>query len=446
MKRSPDSNPLMQKRASRQISIRNRLIVGVGTMLFPLIVLAGGAFFAFEQTLTTFEQTENNRLEELFPLARLESLLTEATNLTNNPGLRANPATQARFSNLKKEIDGTLSLMLEAPSQLPEKKSFILNIQKQWLLSSHIGDRIFSESQKNTSPSLVLKEDFEQHVHEVNTTIQQLNNLLSNFQTNENLKQAQQIRQKARLIIAIVFGLALMMVAISGFLLSRTILIPLSTLKAGVAHFGEGDLAHRIQLLTQDELGQLAHSFNLMAAKLEQSQDDLRKLATLDGLTGVYNRREFNRLLTAEIERSRRDGSPVSLVMVDIDYFKKLNDNYGHQTGDEALRQVSGVLKREVRPGDRVARYGGEEFAIILPNTAGSDAFKVAERIRSVIADHPIPLTARQTLNVTASLGFSTFPIEVSSEETLMQEADRALYQAKEGGRNRVCPSIEVLA
>jgi diguanylate cyclase (GGDEF)-like protein len=177
-----------------------------------------------------------------------------------------------------------------------------------------------------------------------------------------------------------------------------------------------------------------------MAEKLEESQTALRMLATMDGLTGVYNRREFNRWISCEIERSRREGDPVSLIMVDIDYFKKINDTYGHHIGDEALRCVSGLLKQEVRPGDHVARYGGEEFAIILPKTSGTEAMSVAERLRATIEAQPVLLDTGGILNLTASIGFATFPMHANSENMLMTEADKALYRAKQSGRNRVCP------
>jgi two-component system, cell cycle response regulator len=436
----------MKQRAAHHLSLRNRLIIGVGAMLLPLAALAGAAYLSFESAIGKFEGTENKRLEELFPLAQLDTLLAESNDLVETTLQPNQVHHQTRFEALSQQIDATLFSMLASPSQLPEKRTLTLRVQKQWLAARNDADILFSNSaalkyaakqQKITS--------FGDHVAEAINDIHQLDYLLSHLQATDNLAQASQDKQRVRLIITIAFIAAIAMVIISAKVLSQHILAPLRHLREGVARFGEGDLSHRINLVTQDELAELANAFNTMAQTLEQSQAELTRLATLDSLTGVYNRREFNRWLTLEVERSKREFNPVSLLMVDIDYFKRLNDTYGHQAGDEALRHVGRLLQREVRPGDHVARYGGEEFAIILPKASGADAFAVAERIRASIAAYVIPLSLQQSLTFTASLGFATFSIDKDSEEEFIQRADQALYYAKHSGRNRVSSAEEAL-
>ncbi|MGB8700688.1 MAG: diguanylate cyclase [Thermosynechococcaceae cyanobacterium] len=284
-----------------------------------------------------------------------------------------------------------------------------------------------------------------EYLENAETQIHSLNYLFVQFKATDNLTQIQAFKQRVRIIVAIVFVFALIMVVGSALTLAQSILKPLSILQKGVGYFGAGDLTHRIQLHTKDELEHLAYAINDMANKLEQSQRELTEMATIDGLTGVFNRREFNRRLKVELERSRREGHSVSLLMVDIDHFKKLNDTYGHQSGDDALRYVSKLLKREVRPGDQPARYGGEEFAVILPYADSNDVFIVAERIRILLAAQDIPIQDNQRVRVTASLGGATFPSDAQSEETLMAAADEALYRAKHGGRNRVCLANPIL-
>lgn len=167
--------------------------------------------------------------------------------------------------------------------------------------------------------------------------------------------------------------------------------------------------------------------------------EDLRKVSITDSLTDLYNRRFFQDRISEEIERSRRHGLPVSLIMLDIDNFKHYNDTYGHLAGDEALRLTAATLKNSVRNIDRVARYGGEEFAVILPMTEITAARDIAERIRSGLAGRYFPDDAlRATVKLTASLGIASFPQHADNLFDLVGNADKALYVAKVNGKNRV--------
>jgi len=167
--------------------------------------------------------------------------------------------------------------------------------------------------------------------------------------------------------------------------------------------------------------------------------EDLRKISVTDSLTDLYNRRFFQERISEEIERSRRHGQPVSLIMVDIDNFKQYNDTYGHPAGDEALRITAATIKNSVRNIDRVARYGGEEFAVILPMTEIAAAQDIAERIRSGVAGRYFPDdAARATVKLTASLGIACFPQHADNLFDLVGNADKALYAAKVSGKNRV--------
>jgi two-component system, cell cycle response regulator len=430
----------MKKATIRQTSIRNRLIVGVGFMLLPLVVIAGGAFFFFEQAVNTFEKSENNRLEELFPLDRLEESLGDIFNTIDQVNVQNLRQSQRRVNDLSKDIDLIFIVLRKNPSQLAEKRRLLLAIEREWQQAKIQNNRLFQLSTSASADAILQRQQTSKEYLEsaANATSRLINQLI-NFQTNDNIYRATELKRQARLTILIISVVAIMMAIASALVLARGILKPLKVLNKGVAQFGDGDLSHRINLKTQDELELLANAINWMADNLEKSQKALVELATMDALTGVFNRREFNRRLTIEIERSRREGYPVSLLMVDIDHFKKINDTYGHQSGDDALRHVSALIKTEVRPGDLPARYGGEEFAVILPYADSNDAFVVAERLRNLIAVQDIAIQDGQTIKATASLGCSTFPADAETEEALMAEADAALYRAKRGGRNRVC-------
>lgn len=159
--------------------------------------------------------------------------------------------------------------------------------------------------------------------------------------------------------------------------------------------------------------------------------------ATLDALTNLNNRRQFETRLKQEIAITKRQNNPLCAMMIDIDFFKKVNDTYGHASGDEVLRTVASVIKAQLRESDIPARYGGEEFAVLLPYTHIDEAKIVGERLRKAVEETTVQLDDL-TINVTISMGLAEFTQEETGEE-LFGRADKALYEAKEGGRNRVC-------
>jgi diguanylate cyclase (GGDEF)-like protein len=162
--------------------------------------------------------------------------------------------------------------------------------------------------------------------------------------------------------------------------------------------------------------------------------------ALTDGLTGCFNRRFFEIQLERDLHLATRMRQPVSLILLDIDHFKRVNDTHGHDAGDAALRILANALREEVRGVDTAARYGGEEFAIILPQAGHEGAKVVAERLRSRIESTEVPGVGC----ITASLGVASFPNDASSRELLVTSADRALFLAKRSGRNKVCSTDEL--
>jgi two-component system, cell cycle response regulator len=180
------------------------------------------------------------------------------------------------------------------------------------------------------------------------------------------------------------------------------------------------------------------------ALKLGETLAALRQLATRDQLTGLLNRREFDRIMAEEAERSRRFGHPLALVMVDIDHFKAVNDTHGHLAGDAVLREVAKTLTAQLRTVDRVARIGGEEFALVLVQTGRSAATEVAQRVVKAVAASPVIIESGVSLRLTISAGLAVLPEDVSWLELLIGAADRSLYAAKRGGRNRVMTHAEL--
>lgn len=170
--------------------------------------------------------------------------------------------------------------------------------------------------------------------------------------------------------------------------------------------------------------------------QLEELLYKVEYLAITDALTGLYNRRRFHDILLKEFERSKRYATPVSLLMIDIDHFKKVNDRYGHLAGDDVLRNVAQIIQKIIRDIDTAARYGGEEYIVILPNTEKNDALKVAERMRTTIENNRFAEIDNST--ITISIGIAGMPDnQIDTEDKLIRAADLALYRSKQNGRNR---------
>jgi diguanylate cyclase (GGDEF)-like protein len=200
-----------------------------------------------------------------------------------------------------------------------------------------------------------------------------------------------------------------------------------------------GDLNARTGIpYGNEELGQLAHAFDDMAGALQQREERLQEQAISDPLTGLYNRRYLSEFLPRELSRSGRNATPVAVMLIDLDHFKRVNDSYGHEAGDIVLTAVGNLLKSSVRGSDMACRYGGEEFALILPEAGTEIAARRAEDIRVAISGLHLIHASRPLGRVTASFGIALFPAHALDADDLLRVADVALYTAKGAGRNRV--------
>ncbi len=213
---------------------------------------------------------------------------------------------------------------------------------------------------------------------------------------------------------------------------------PLLRLKESVEYARENrEFTTSVVIRSRDEIGSLAQSFNVLCQVIAQNNADLERLAQTDVLTGVANRRFLENFLCVEIQRSQRRNLVFSVLFFDIDYFKLLNDKYGHQCGDFVLQKFAQLLQKNSRKEDLVARYGGEEFVIVLPDANKDEAVQQAERLRQLISDTAIAW-GDQKITITSSIGCASYPQNGDTAERVVSSADIALYAAKDHGRNRV--------
>ena len=197
-------------------------------------------------------------------------------------------------------------------------------------------------------------------------------------------------------------------------------------------------------ILSEKEINYIEQLTNQAATTINRANvyAEILKHATLDALTGFYNRHQLEERIKQEVSGAKRQNRRLCVIMTDIDYFKNVNDTYGHAAGDLVLKTVSNVIKHQLRDYDIAGRYGGEEFAIILPFTKIEEAQMVAQRLRRAVENTKIDISkinadAEKNINVTISLGVSEYTNN-DNEKTLLQKADKALYKAKENGRNKV--------
>jgi diguanylate cyclase (GGDEF)-like protein len=189
-----------------------------------------------------------------------------------------------------------------------------------------------------------------------------------------------------------------------------------------------------------DENRRLVLRLQTNARALEDLNNRLREVAIRDGLTDLYNHRHFRETLDAEVGRCDREGRPCSIILIDVDHFKRFNDTHGHLSGDEALKMLAGILRTHISESSVAARYGGEEFILMVPEVTRVEALRLAETLRNTVEQTRfLGREDAPAVRLTISLGVASYPEDGENSETLINHADQALYRAKRDGRNQIC-------
>ena len=240
--------------------------------------------------------------------------------------------------------------------------------------------------------------------------------------------------------IIVFIGLVLIVLLVAIGLFQLFLFKPMNMMLKEIRNITDGDIFHDLKIKGLSEVTILADEFNKMSQKIRAREEKLTQLSIIDDLTKISNRRKFDEVLKHEYLNACRTQKPLSVLMIDIDYFKLFNDTYGHLAGDNCIKKVATALQNSIyRPDDLVARYGGEEFVVILPDTPEKGELVVAQKIMSEISRLNIPHSSSMiNENVTVSLGGYTLTPNIHhAPEFIVAEADKLLYQAKEAGRNQ---------
>ncbi len=264
---------------------------------------------------------------------------------------------------------------------------------------------------------------------------------------------------KLRRITFLLVGGLMSCIGLLAYIFGHTLVRPVQRLSAGAERVASGHLDVDIPVKGFSEVSYLTQVFNHMVESLRYGREELsaannalletnkelHEISITDGLTGLYNRKHIMELFELEITRSKRYNQPLALLIIDIDHFKKVNDTYGHQSGDTVMRHLAEAFRRSVRDCDFVGRYGGEEFLIILPNNDVRSGVKSAERIRRSVSELQLPGDL-DGISITISIGVSGYPDYGEDAEVILSKADDALYKAKAHGRNQVITSEKLAA
>lgn len=422
----------MNLRFFPKLSLRARFLIAMGIVFIPVVVVAIGSSLFLQHSAGALNRIVEQPIYKLQATSRLQNQIRKTSALARDYAVTPRFALRSQFESEAAGVEAIFAEILSKPFLGPKEHSLLASARREWNDSRTLAGVIFSSKAPEAAPT--------QLDQRVNQIMFQLDQAYETYYTEIGAQRAQIIDSENRylLVISVSVGLGLLIAIIGSVWLIRSVLVPLREFEKGMANFSQNNLSYRLPLETHDEIGHLAREFNAMAERLMQHQHKLEELSARDGLTGLYNRRELEKRLHEETQRARRYTHPLSVMMLDIDHFKNVNDQYGHQAGDEVLITVTDLIQLHMRPVDVVCRYGGEELAVILPETDEEGARTVAERVRATVADSITTTPQGDMVHVTVSIGIATFPRDGDTASSLIHAADTALYVAKQEGRNLV--------
>lgn len=426
----------------RKRSLRFWLATGMVLAVLPLAISSGAAHMLYHRRIIRpLADIVSGHRSILQPLQSLQLILWDVSGTVDEYAVDGDARHVKEFQKQEGKINADLKSLENAVKQRDIQAEPIQKVRKDWLATSEIAKSILSAGvrPKEAAPTANLVNELQANIDKL---AEQLNATYDDLRVRSDHAYGQVIKTLgfSDYLVAGAFGVSFLFIILGAQVIDRTLVASTDRLVSAALRLASGDRSQRVQVLIPPELVSVASAFNTMIAQIQEQEAVLSRAATIDGLTGLLNRREFDRLLAEEIQRSERYGSTMSLIMIDIDNFKAFNDTFGHQGGDDALCVVASTLEKQVRELDKVCRFGGEELAVILPASDAESARRIAERLRASVAAEEINLHDSQVAKVTVSLGVASYPVCGESPESLLRAADFALYQSKQLGRN--CVSV----
>lgn len=416
-------------------------------MIVPMVMIGAVSLFLVQEVVERFETAIVEAEDEILPAIRLQNLIGIAIMPPNDYLATGDREEIVHFSEAAAVVDSAFDRLAKRSFDHPEEKGRVQEALGFWLASRQTASTLLGVSEPvGNQEAARLMALMDSQAMQATKSLGAIFSIAQEERKDE-LRRANNAYRRMTRWVVFLSAAGLFAGAVIVVLLDRHLSRPIRTLTEGAVRIGGGNLDHRIEVGTGDELEVLAEEFNRMAVILHEDQETLKHLAMHDGMTGLLNHREFHRRLNEEFSRAQRHQRPLTLMMIDVDHFKKFNDTHGHPQGDMLLKLISEAIKESVRQSDIVARYGGEEFAVLVVETALPEAtalgWRIQKRIHDLGSEMVRLITDADGAPVTVSVGAASYPNDAATAEDLVQSADQMLYMAKKKGRNQVCTTAQ---
>lgn len=419
-------------------SLRSFFKVKTIATFVALFLIVATSLISLRQAILLSNTIVDKSLNEIHQTMTLRLVLNRSAMPVNDYVIRAAEEEKKDYYVLQAEADQQFKLVANMVASEPEFRAILDESHKLWHQATEIANIILEIP--NPIGNVHAAAEMERFDAQIDRATDILNHLYEKLyqDTKKNSGKLHEIESRATLLILGLSTIGVLITLFGSFYLARLFFPPLERVLTGVRLFGRGRLDFRIDHEMPAELDELSNGINLMAGRLDDIYSALRDSSYKDPLIGCFNRRKLDEDMMRSFSQAKRTGEPFSILMLDLDHFKNVNDTYGHAAGDAVLLSVAQVINGQLRKHELLYRFGGEEFIILLPATLEAGAVILAERIRLNIANKSMDVGSNEPIKVTVSIGITDNSKEHQSIEKLLESADRALYLAKEQGRNRV--------
>lgn len=416
-----------------------RFWVGLGMLiaLLPIVLSASGGYLLLNWgVIVPFHDVTSRQRQQIIPVQKLRIMIWEALAPVDEFIEDGDPVHLSAYRSLRTQIETSFTTLSDALRGEPAVQASLERARNEWTAAERHATELISvvrgagDAEKNAT-----LQRYHGGVAAANDKLAAVYASIAG-RIEEDHDIAVRSYERSLWLAGIAGAISLLTVVLGVIIIGRILSRSVDRLVEGAARFAEGDRTHRIEIQLPPELHRVAEEFNHMIGRIRESEAALDELAHKDSLTGLSNRRAFEESFSDIQARMQRHAETAALLAVDIDHFKRINDELGHAAGDVVLRAVAVAMKTNVRPFDKVFRTGGEEFLVLLPQAGAAKAQEIAERLRETVAALSIPFNGT-IIRTSVSIGVVEIA-EAAGHASVVEEADEALYQAKKSGRNRV--------